>query len=273
MRARQSGLTLVELMVAMGLGLLLTVVIAQIFIGTRSSYATQEESARMQENARFALQLLERELRMAGFKKNGSTGAFDAANPALGAADGGGLNASDELTVRYFGSENPANTAPDGTVSNCIGEKASLNEGVVDVFYVATAPNGEPALFCRSRQPAAPVAPPKETELVTGVESLQILFGEDTNGDRTVDRYLPRGDAALNMDNVIALRISLLMRSERPVATEADARKYNHFGPSYAPGDVPPAVDPGAVFNAAGAQLDRRLRRIYQTTVALRNRL
>lgn len=271
-RRRQRGLTLVELMVSMAIGLILTVAIAQIFLGTRFTYATQDENARMQETARFALQLVERELRMAGYLKNGSTGSYAGA-PAIAALDNTGLNNSDEFTVRYFGSENATNTAADGTVINCIGEAASINEPVLDRFYIAAGADGGPALFCDAVRPSN-AAVTTTTELVSGVFSMQILFGEDTSGDKTADRYLGRGDAALaNLDNVVAVRISLLLQSQQQVATGMDSRKYNHFGTSYSAGDIPPVTDPGAVFNSAGATLDRRARRIYQTTVALRNRV
>jgi len=277
LRKQQAGLTIVELMVSMTLGLLLTIAIAQIFLGTRQTYASQDENARMQETARFALQLIERELRMSGFVRNGSTGTYSVASPVIAAADdsnpsGAGLNDSDEFTVRFFGSDDAAGTAADNTVINCIGESARLNETVVDRFYIAAGASGEPALFCRSIRPSN-TAVTTDTELVSGVESMQLLFGEDTNADRTADRYLGRNDVALDMERVVSVRISLLVRSAQQVATGADTRKYNHFGTAYAAADTPPASDAGAVFNSAGASLDRRLRRLYQTTVALRNRV
>lgn len=267
----QSGVTLIELMVAMTLGMILTLAIGQVFTSSRFTHVSTNENARMQESARFALQLMERELRMAGFVRNGSTGTYSVAAPALAAADGTGVNNSDEFTVRYFGSDNPAGTAADNSVFNCIGEVARLNEVVVDRFHVATGSSGEPALFCTSVRPSDTTVT-TTTELLSGIESMQLLVGEDTNSDKVPERYLGVGDAAVNMGNVVAVKISLLLRSSAEVMEVADSRKFNHFGVSYAAGDVAPTGDPGAVHNAAGAALDKRMRRLFPTTVTLRNR-
>jgi type IV pilus assembly protein PilW len=64
---RQHGLSLVELMVALTIGLFLTAGIIQLFIGTNQTYRFNESMARLQENGRFALEILSRDLRMAGF--------------------------------------------------------------------------------------------------------------------------------------------------------------------------------------------------------------
>jgi type IV pilus assembly protein PilW len=274
---RESGLTLIELMVAMTLGMILTLAIGQIFTSSRFTHVSTNENARMQENARFALQMIERELRMAGFYRNGSTGTFPTVvsgvnGPAFVATDGSGVNNSDEFTVRFFGSDNPAGTAADNTVINCIGEAARLNEAVLDRFYIAANASGEPSLYCASVRPSD-TAVTTTTELLNGIESMQLLLGEDTNSDKTADRYLGIGDAALNITNVVSVKVSLLLRSSVEVMEVADNRKFNHFSTSYSPADVPPGIDPGAVFNSAGANLDKRMRRLFPTIVALRNRI
>jgi type IV pilus assembly protein PilW len=63
----QQGLTLVELMVAMVLGLLLMAGVLQLFAANKQSYRLTEELSRMQEGARYAMSTLERDLRMAGY--------------------------------------------------------------------------------------------------------------------------------------------------------------------------------------------------------------
>ena len=67
MRSRSSGLSLIELMVAMVLGLLLIAGVIEIFVQSKHGYRVQESSARMQESARFALDALGRDLRHADF--------------------------------------------------------------------------------------------------------------------------------------------------------------------------------------------------------------
>ena len=50
--SEQSGLTLVELLVAMAIGLILLTGIFQVFLGSNSIYRTQDSLSRLQENGR-----------------------------------------------------------------------------------------------------------------------------------------------------------------------------------------------------------------------------
>lgn len=63
---RQQAFSLVELMVAMAIGLLLVLGVVQIFLASRQSFVVQQEMAALQENARFVLSRLSRDLRQAG---------------------------------------------------------------------------------------------------------------------------------------------------------------------------------------------------------------
>lgn len=64
---RQRGVSLIELMVAMVLGLLLTAGVLQIFSSNNQAYRFHDALSRIQENGRFALDELTREIRMAGY--------------------------------------------------------------------------------------------------------------------------------------------------------------------------------------------------------------
>jgi len=52
--ASQTGLSLLELMIAMTLGLMITMTLGYILMGSRSTYRTQDASARVQDTGRFA---------------------------------------------------------------------------------------------------------------------------------------------------------------------------------------------------------------------------
>lgn len=64
---RERGFSIVELMVAMMLGLFVSSVVISIFVATNRSYAQDQEMARMQENARYAMRVLANDLSMVGF--------------------------------------------------------------------------------------------------------------------------------------------------------------------------------------------------------------
>jgi type IV pilus assembly protein PilW len=64
---KQKGLTLIELMIALVIGLLLLAGTISMFISNKRVYKEQESMGRLQENARFALGLIVHDIRMAGY--------------------------------------------------------------------------------------------------------------------------------------------------------------------------------------------------------------
>ena len=65
--SRSKGLSLVELMVAITLGLLLIAGVLQIYVGSKATYRAQDALSRLQENQRFAMNLLATNIRPAGY--------------------------------------------------------------------------------------------------------------------------------------------------------------------------------------------------------------
>jgi type IV pilus assembly protein PilW len=66
-RRRAGGFSLVELMVAMALSMLLLVGVIAVFMSSRASYEATDKLSRIQENGRFALDEMARDVRSAGF--------------------------------------------------------------------------------------------------------------------------------------------------------------------------------------------------------------
>ncbi len=63
----QSGMTLIELMVSMLIGLFLVLGAVTVYNQGRQNYTVNEGVARLQENLRFALDVFEPDIRLAGF--------------------------------------------------------------------------------------------------------------------------------------------------------------------------------------------------------------
>lgn len=63
----KNGFTMVELMVALAIGLIITLAVSQVYLTNRDTYGVKEEMSRLQENARFAMDFIARDLRMAGY--------------------------------------------------------------------------------------------------------------------------------------------------------------------------------------------------------------
>lgn len=65
--AKQKGFTLIELMIALVLGLIITAGVIQVFLANKQTYRVTEAHSRLQDNARFALSILSKDIRSAGY--------------------------------------------------------------------------------------------------------------------------------------------------------------------------------------------------------------
>lgn len=132
-------------------------------------------------------------------------------------------------------------SSPGGEVSRILG----------NLYYVSRESADDPPALYRSRLTESAEAGAGEP-LVEGVESLQILFGIDENGDRRIDRHVTANNVP-DWRSVVAVRISLLLVSTENNVVDA----------------AQPVFFNGAVQNPT----DRRLRQVMTTTIALRNRM
>jgi type IV pilus assembly protein PilW len=64
---KEHGVSLVELMVAMAIGLVLMLVVASLFVAQKRTFRTQDDQSRLQETSRAALDVLGYHIRLAGF--------------------------------------------------------------------------------------------------------------------------------------------------------------------------------------------------------------
>lgn len=78
---KSRGVSLVELMIAMTIGLVLLGGIAYIFLGSQQTFRTQEDFSRIQENVRYALDQVGVDVRMAGYAGCLNLASIDPANP------------------------------------------------------------------------------------------------------------------------------------------------------------------------------------------------
>ena len=102
---RDRGFTLIELLIAMGVGLALLGAMYGVFTVHNKTFGTQEQIAEMQQNARAAMDVMTREIRMAGHDPTGSAGAgivsaaSDSINFTLDITSTSGTDAADGDTA------------------------------------------------------------------------------------------------------------------------------------------------------------------------------
>ncbi|MBF0369105.1 MAG: PilW family protein [Magnetococcales bacterium] len=229
-----AGFTLVELMVAMTLGLVLLTGIIRILQSNQDTYQLQEGVGEIQENGRFVLDFLAQDMRMTGFPRESTI----VTAPIIG-IDGGNA-ANDSVTIQYESATNCFGDATNGTLTQ-------------NQYLVQNNANGVPELQCIGSIAGAPGATATYT-LVAGVESLQILYGEDTNGNGEINLYRIATNVA-DWNDVLSVRIAVLLRTADYVNAQQD--------------DTYKLVNESPI----GPYSDGLLRRSFVTTIALRNRM
>lgn len=245
------GMTLIELMISIVLGLLLVAVVIQIYVGSKATYNKQEDLSRLQENGRVALDVIGRVARISGFKSNPAADLstlFPSTAPAITGTPGAG-SSSDSLIIRFQGSGNGAGTA-DGSVVDCLGATYDSNVTIYNQLYLASnATTGRSGFFCDTSDDSTV----NGVEVISEIENMRFLYGVDISGDGVVDYYVPAG-LVPNWDQVASLRIGLVAATPNLINPTLDTSTYNVAGITYDPVD------------------DRRSRRLYSMTIALRNR-
>lgn len=182
---RQRGLSLVELLVAMTVGLFLLGAVGSIYVATSQSTRGSTQEAQMNEDATLALEILQQQFRLAGFSSLAGTdnerrfsgrplfgcdGAFNNNNAAafsnLACANAANSLTPDSFVVRYEANLRNSQNA-DGAPANCIhegiaawttagnpGDGAAANISLAENrYFVAPDPNNNnvPSLTCNGR--------------------------------------------------------------------------------------------------------------------------
>lgn len=172
-----------------------------------------------------------------------------------------GINTNAGVTTISHNVNAPANTPGNTNLNTCAGvgthclldkNDAPFTPQNAAAFSLQTVTysiqpsgsgNGEPSLWRSVNN--------NDEELIEGIEQMQVLFGVDTDADGTPNQYLTSDNVA-NLNQVTALRVSLVVRSENDGVLD-DNQTYTFNGQN---------------INAP----DRRLRQVFSSTIALRNR-
>jgi type IV pilus assembly protein PilW len=112
-------------------------------------------------------------------------------------------------------------------------------------YYIKTNPSNQPALYIKVGA---------VEEMIAGIEQMQILYGVDTDAvlDGSPNFYVS-ADNVPDWRKVVSVRVSLLVASPENNLTDKPL-SYTYNGLTKTP-------------------TDRRLRRVFTSTIALRNRL
>lgn len=211
LRYRQTGLTMVELMVAMAISLFIALAAVTALTVTRRGFGTVDVASQLRDNSRFAADLIQRLVVQSGFKdvqyaatdsasateitpsitgyNNAAvstlTAGADTFNGAFSVTTKTAINGSDILILRNQLIElSPGSGTADGSMIDCNGNSptnagtsaaSTRDERWPSILYVDNS-MGEPSLMCRTFNPQTLVAS-KPQPIITGVETFQVLYG------------------------------------------------------------------------------------------------
>lgn len=202
----RAGFTLLELLIALLIGSIVIAIVGGLFLANSNTFRSVDDSSRLQESGRFALQTISRIVRQSGFVSadrvaSSSFTSQDESFPPAGllgnataplpriagtrfvsGTDGTGPNSSDTLTLAF-------SPSPGGEIVDCSGTPRSsplLADGlrpdsqipIINTFYVAASLNAGAgnSLWCTvSLDGGATVL--TFNELISGVDSFQVLYG------------------------------------------------------------------------------------------------
>lgn len=201
---RQRGLSLIELMVAMLIGLFLILGVTQIFINNQKSYLFQQGQVGNQENGRFALAILNQELSKAGYRSSPIKAFSAGSGQGCTFAEGTSVIAvsSTSLCIRY----QAANKAD----ANCLGAAlASADQDAIVTPYRQINPIVvEKIWFDASTSSITCTSGSTSQQLVTGVAAINIDYGSGPSDSKSVTSY-----SASPTGTVGSVRYTLLMKS------------------------------------------------------------
>jgi len=204
----QAGITLLEVMIGVFLSTLLISGIVQLLAGSVSAYRLQLSQSQIEESGRYARDVLITHISQAGFQPKPWQNLSDF--PALtDEAIEGGSSTADQLGLQRwsrsncYGNENP--------VTDVDGQPAFY---LLQVRFKVNNTNNL-AMTCRYGPDVAGLTTQMNNfGLIEDVESMQVLYAEDRNGDDIADGWV-KAQSWSEEGNIRAVKVALLLATRQ----------------------------------------------------------
>ena len=218
---RQRGFTLVEMMVALAIGLVLALGFAVSFVNLKSTFGTQDKLSQLQDNERLALAFLTSSVQEAGYFPDTAPPSRQRSTALVGSSPAGYTGmANGQFLLGSVASADGSTPASLTTVYNSASGDGLLNcqggtytgGGVAtlrNMFYVDAATN---ALGCKVFSNGVLVTTAGATgfaPLVTNVSSMDVDYAIDADGDGIADEYVKADQVGTHWNDVKAVRVTL----------------------------------------------------------------
>jgi hypothetical protein len=147
----------------------------------------------------------------------------------------------------------------DGTMVGCLGDTVDDGDQSMNEFYLSPEAGTDTYTLMCDRDVMNPagttfVVQNDRQPLINNVRDFAVLYGLDTNGDDSIDIY---DDTPADFDDVRTVRVALVLVSDNGVRLTGGTQTVRVFGEDRTYGDAD----------------DRRQYRVFERTIALRNRL
>lgn len=283
MQNTAKGFSLIELMIAMLIGLFLLAGIATSYVSSKKSSVKVDEMSKLEDNGRLALEVLSNAIEHTGYMPVANADPF---NPpfilnngdvtSVGCPGGGNsveslgifkptritkdgaAGSGDRIAIMYHGDSRVFSDCSGATLpATCQAEPPTVpslgapnKSRIYNAFFLTkNAANNLLQLRCAgSREKKVQI-------LADGIEEMQFMYGVDTTDDGNANSYKNATNVAA-WNSVVSVQIAVLVRSEKPVKPHKEKITYTLLDQSYTP-----------------TTKDRYQRAVFSTTVRLRNTL
>jgi type IV pilus assembly protein PilW len=244
-RKKNKGFSLVELMIALAIGLFMTIGVISVFISTSQNYRLQQAISEVQDKGRYVIRKMRQDIQEAGFRLS-----YDklAVREITGAAGACNVNSAVEILEVY---SNTLNGSLTGNIAqrNCYylnGTTLEMNSIVGDENTAAVAADA--------------------AVLVPQMQDIKFSFAVDLRSDADSEINLVNSDVYLSRSNLIVK----LSTTADNVATWQDVKAVKI---AFIVGsEIENVVDQAQTINGA-VMPDTRLYQEFTAVVALRNRI
>ena len=233
---RQFGLSLVELMVSVVIGLILLGAMTYILLGSKKMGRADSDVSRMQESGRYAMEIMGKAIRQAGYRLDTSKSLGATASAPNGVVPVDGTH--DTITLRHDPAWMENANSFYGEEMNCAGGKiiSDGNANAVNsklVVYTFSVVNGQLrcATVTQSNTATSQV-------VADGVDDMEISYGLDTNGNGVITSYVTNLFTDTMRRQVAAVRVNLLVKgtAANTAANNTQTVRFNGANVTYTDG-------------------------------------
>jgi len=194
---KQAGFTLIELMIALVLGLIVIAAVLNMYVGSARSSTFTRGLQTMQENGRYGVSALQRGFRLAGFSPEERIDPINVAN-----------SSSEHITVVMQSTYD----------CNGIDTATSSRPGyAINTYALDPVTN---TITCEGSGTGSEPMP-----LVEGVDMFRVLYGLDTDNDQVPERYAAY-DSSMAANQIVGIRFALLVNSGVAIRRRVSAEEH-----------------------------------------------